>query len=691
MTEFRYKAFISYSHRDEAWATWLHKALESYRLPRKLVGRKARFGTIPAKLFPVFRDRDELSSGTDLSERVQAALRDSAALIVICSPAAVASRWVNEEIRAFRALGRGDRIHCMIVDGDPQADDPSEACFPPALWEGDSESHHEPLAADARKWADGKPLARLKLISGILGLRLDELRRRDQQRKHRLQAVTIVTAVLALALVAVTVISRLAENTRREHAEALVSQLVEVSGQLEKVVDLQTLRSIGERLASYLDTLDQGDLTKESRMQVGMVLRQLGEVSRSQGRPDEAMDAFTRSRDAFASLVEDEPGDLNALFELGQAEFWVGYIHLDRGEWDPAAEAIRRYGDVSRQLSEAEPDNAEWAMEMAYAESNLGTIESRRVPVETEKVIGHMQTAMRHNQRAAELAPEDEYYRLELADTHANLADAWLNVCDVGQALASRLVNVRLAREFHDLEPGNNRLKARYAYSLAGLAWTQRAIGQVAEAQASLEASVRLLSELAREDPSNLTFRWNQHRKTAQLAELLALVGEADRGWALSADVDGAMRQLLLEDQAVSVVNETEFGEFLLNYSELAHRRGDRVLADKWLNEALSRFAGILESTPDHKTTRLNMSFAAYRFWVQNDQSFVNRQELLPFADPSKIENTEGCKEAAIAARLAHARGDNAAAKDYTDYLLGRGFNEPRFRRFCREQGLCSE
>jgi hypothetical protein len=27
--DFRYRAFISYSHRDKSWAGWLHKALET--------------------------------------------------------------------------------------------------------------------------------------------------------------------------------------------------------------------------------------------------------------------------------------------------------------------------------------------------------------------------------------------------------------------------------------------------------------------------------------------------------------------------------------------------------------------------------------------------------------------------------------------------------------------------------------
>ena len=62
----RYFAFISYSHRDKAWAGWLHRALETYRVPRRLVGLRTSVGLIPPRLLPIFRDRDELASAADL-------------------------------------------------------------------------------------------------------------------------------------------------------------------------------------------------------------------------------------------------------------------------------------------------------------------------------------------------------------------------------------------------------------------------------------------------------------------------------------------------------------------------------------------------------------------------------------------------------------------------------------------------
>lgn len=691
MTGFRYKAFISYSHRDEKWAAWLHKAFESYRLPRQLVGRKTAQGTVPSKLYPVFRDRDELSSGSSLSERVSEALSQSESLVVICSPAAVASRWVNEEIRAFRQLGRGDRIFCMIVDGDPQAKTLEDSCFPPALLESAVGESVEPLAADPRSWADGKFLARLKLVAGILGVRLDELRQREQKRRRVRRVLYAAAGAIVLGLGVTSIILKVKETARRENAEALVSQMVDISKDLNSIVDLETQRTIAERLQGYLSTISERDLTTKSRLQVALVLRQLGNISRSQGQLAAALDQFSRSRDALQKLTEADPADRGVLFELGQAEFWIGYAETEMGSWDAAEAAFNRYLDVSRQLIEAEPGNAEWAMEMAFALGNLGMIEKRRAPVDVDKVLSNAKSAMEYNQMAVELDKDNDFYRVELADSHANLADAWLDVCNLGEALASRIENVSFARTFYREEPGNNRLKLRLAFSLSGLAGVQRMVGLEKESLQNLRESVNLLKQLTMSDPSNLTYRWNLHRKRASIASLLAATGAIDESWSLSASVENEMRKLLQEDQDISVVNMVEFAEFLLHYSRLAAEKGDRVLASRWLDEAVERLHDTLAEHPDSKAALEAMQLATFEFWTQRNGMLPPDGSLLPYSRVRNPDLYKGCEDAAIAARLNIIEGDKAAASVYTEYLREKGFNEPGFVRFCRVHEICEE
>ena len=98
--EFKYRAFISYSHSDESWARWLHKSLETYRVPKHLVGTETPFGPVPERFAPVFRDRDELATATNLGETLLKALEQSAFQIVICCSRAGSSMPVNNARRS---------------------------------------------------------------------------------------------------------------------------------------------------------------------------------------------------------------------------------------------------------------------------------------------------------------------------------------------------------------------------------------------------------------------------------------------------------------------------------------------------------------------------------------------------------------------------------------------------------------
>ncbi len=223
--EYKYAAFVSYSHRDRRWVSWLHPALERYKTPRALVGRATqRGGTVPASLFPVFGDRYELPTASDLAETIQTALRDSRYLVVICSPHSARSPWVDAEIRYFKSIGREGRILCLIVDGEPNAADKpdlqEQECFAPALRyrlspDGRSDGERvEPLAADVRKDKDGRADAFLKIVAGLIGVNFAELKRRDliRQRRRRL----IWTSVAATLLVLMFGLLLIADRQRNE-------------------------------------------------------------------------------------------------------------------------------------------------------------------------------------------------------------------------------------------------------------------------------------------------------------------------------------------------------------------------------------------------------------------------------------------------------------------------------------------
>jgi WD40 repeat protein len=342
-----YAVFVSYRHADNKeqgrqWATWLHQALEGYEIPGDLIGTKNNKGdTIPASLYPVFRDEEELPADADLTRNIQQALERSGLLVVICSPRAAESRFVAEEIRYFKELGNSDRILALMIDGEPNVSDdsgkqksgiPSAAeCLPEPLRYGvaaengtiDWSRRTEPIAADARP--DGQPaqgwttaaayreallkngkmdepevgqrvrdyeqrleLAKLKVVAGALGVPLGILTARDKamqlqkakQRARALRRWLAAVAILALLAVAGGVYAwRQKQNAQiaQSHAETEKSRAQAAQEQAEKEKSRAE-----EALLKTRAALSQSDFLAATRsLEGGRVSDALAQLARS--------------------------------------------------------------------------------------------------------------------------------------------------------------------------------------------------------------------------------------------------------------------------------------------------------------------------------------------------------------------------------------------------------------------------
>jgi|GEM_PF-4199100 len=215
--DWKYWAFISYSSKDREWGEWLIKALEDYRIPRSLVGLKTGQGAIPQRLYPVFRDRDELRVGSDVGDELRKALLESRFLIVICSPNSADPRsWVGKEISSFKEYGRGEEVLALVVDGEPNGSahpgGESRECFPAPLRHQFDKMGNEttqpvdPLAADVRREDPRPRVARrkalLKLIARMIDVDFDTLEQRDRRRQRQRRIVWSIASIVLLTVVA---------------------------------------------------------------------------------------------------------------------------------------------------------------------------------------------------------------------------------------------------------------------------------------------------------------------------------------------------------------------------------------------------------------------------------------------------------------------------------------------------------
>ena len=462
---FRYRAFLSYSHRDTAWGKWLHGFLEGYRIDKDLVGRETPVGRVPKTLRPIFRDREDFSAGHSLTDQTRLALESSEFLIVICSPHAARSVYVNEEIRRYKALGRGDRVIPIIVDGEPG--DPERECFPPAVRfkvgaDGTlTDEREEPIAADARPQGDGKEIAKLKLVAGLLGIGLDEIvRRAERARRQRLR--NWIGALTAL-LVIFASLAIWAEHQRR-NAVISLNAATKTSNDLIFDLAMRFRHQTGVPSALVRDILARAQKLQEELTASGQtsyalqhsqasVLSESALTLQSVGERSSAFDSADRARTILEKLVSENPRDTSLQMDLGVAYSRIADSLASAGQLKQAIAALEKARSIHQTVADVEPSNSRNRHNLAVDYVKIGDALSR------EGRRGEALTAYQQNLAIMNALVQSDklnanWWR-DLGSAHERIGDVRVRLEQSAEALSSYRAALSIAQALADADKDN--------------------------------------------------------------------------------------------------------------------------------------------------------------------------------------------------------------------------------------------
>lgn len=207
---YKYFAFISFQSGDAREAVRLQHAIERYRLPAVLCKQDS---ALPRRIKPLYCYLNDMHAGEELMQELKSRMEQSRYLIVVCSPRAAQSTYINSGIDYFVSLGRRDSIIPIIVEGVPYSGDPATECFPEAL------RRHFPKNADplkdhsilginiheqgvSRRKAYNR--AMLMVVARMLQLDFDGLLLRDKQRRRKRSILVSLLALLVTMALGLT-------------------------------------------------------------------------------------------------------------------------------------------------------------------------------------------------------------------------------------------------------------------------------------------------------------------------------------------------------------------------------------------------------------------------------------------------------------------------------------------------------
>jgi tetratricopeptide (TPR) repeat protein len=643
----------------------------------------------------VFRDREDLTGAADLASTVTAALESSRHLIVVCSRASARSRWVDAEVRAFKLMGRGNRILTLVIDGEPNASarpgEESLECFAPSLrFELDpdgglSNRPAEPVAADLRPGKDGRTNAKLKLIAGLLGVELDELKQREHRRQQkRLLLVTAASLAGVLVTGGLAIEASLARQDavrNRERAEDLIGfMLGDFRAQLEPLGKLDLLKNVGDKAMAYFSSLDERDITDRSLLRRAEALRQIGDVRLSLGEFAPALAAFRESLQLSRELSSRSPDNQDWLFALGNAWFWVGYTHWQQGNLDAAVGPMTEYYDAAQRLVQLDPGNRKWQLERGYALGNLGSLAFARG--DSDEAIRNYETARDLIDELIVKTPTDAELLQARIEFHSWLASITESRGELLRARDLHARTLQLTSDLLKLRPDDRRVQREEILRQLFFGRVLLLTGDLEQANRVSGVALRGARALALVDPDNAHWQWQLASVMEQEVRVLHASGRcteavsmADEGLAVTSglsqiaadmDVGNLTRWRLLSGKAACLLDTGRLDESrsalapLLQYTRVPDEKSVNAVHYEVVLAMSRLLAGQLMAAEGHPDR-------AVQSWVAGlDMLEAGRN------DP---------RHRAVRAMLLQALGRTQDAQALAAELANQGFAEPGFTR----------
>lgn len=698
----RYWAFLSYCHADNAgqdreWATWLHQQIERYDIPAELVGtRNDRGEVIPERIYPIFRDETSLPADADLGKSIAQALDKSTFLILLCSPRAVESRYVSQELMHFHKLGRSDRIIALIVAGEPNASGTGEKrhtenaqtleCFPDALVHPvdadgklDWTARIEPIAADVRL-PDGSEgftsieryrsilagdaalsktavqdrvdayeqrlqLAKLKVLAGVLGVSLDQLRNRDRvyrlelahQATRRLRRWLGLTASLAALAVVGGIVSlnqyERAE-TEREVAVARGDELEDTLGFLNEQLREALYRYAPSRVRMQVIERVDGILDRMVEQPPGAAPDPGSELARAralvtkadlirdsdQADQSEAVQFYEEAAALAAASLEVDPDNQAALVVMRDSAWSQGQLNYLMRRDEPAEALYRDALEFARRLTRLDAQNPEYRLYVTNPLMDLGILAVRQT--RDQDALQYYLEARAIHRDLVEEFPDDMRYQSGLSGVYTEIGRVRRFLGDFDGSLKAfqraRVIQDRLL----EVDPGNWVLKKQIAQLHSETAHTLGMADEADEARGEYLAAYEIWQQLVRFDPNDTGLAGGLN----DVERILAL-DSIKRG-----DYDQAQRRLnrLIESSARllaidpgNTTYQTEMRDAYEVLTDLRRQTGDHNGAIETQKQALGVLQQLLDENPEHPQFTVSLARTHGKLamlYIENEQ-----------------------------------------------------------------------
>jgi eukaryotic-like serine/threonine-protein kinase len=390
-----------------------------------------------------------------------------------------------------------------------------------------------------------------------------ELRAELATAQTHLAKITSLTSLETEAVTQYHQAVALWEKLVRKEPDNLVYQanLVQTLNDLGTVL----LRAEG-RLDEALDTFRQAQKMVEllisahpesvtQHLVLGLVLQNIAEIQRRQGKPDEAIASIEQALTIESQLAAEGLPSLETRIALATAHATLGRLFGGQpAELLPAITAYHRAIELREEVTREHPELAEQFYQLASELSDLSSLQQKIG--QTESSVESLRRAMHTFERIDQLYPGVTSYQHGLGTTYNRLSNLERQRGERAEALAFAQIARSLFERMVSENPKNANFLRGLTKSYNSLGRLQAQAGDSAEALRSFQRAVDLFESLHALDPHD------SYNLACNVALCIPLIGvkKGVQGTAQELSKGDQLHRQLYGDRAIEALRRAAEG-----------------------------------------------------------------------------------------------------------------------------------
>lgn len=395
----------------------------------------------------------------------------------------------------------------------------------------------------------------------------------------------------------------------KDHWEAVSwRQLGDVqrsAGQFQSAVD-----SFDRVLLIFEGKSTTGDEQAPDRRELAWTLLVRGDTLNALGKSDEALETYLRSAQEHERIRLERPSDRSVQMDLAATYDRIGSERVRRGEPEEGLKLYRQAVRVNEVLVEQYPDDLEVRQNLAICHSLIADflLGNDR----TKEALEELETCIDGRKQVAEGVPEDVNALRALITAWQKLHDAYKRDGQTAKAIDVLKGAAEWLNRCSDDEPWANEWTKRQGHILLTLGLSLSNAGRLEEALSVLRKTQEINRKLSSANPESGAMKFALALSNHHVAELLLKMDRPNDAWV---EVQGALslRTELADRGGKSADELFETTSLLTDVSEALQRRGDHKEAIEAAAMAEGASRKLLLLDPDRAVWINSLSVALSR------------------------------------------------------------------------------